>query len=161
MDGGSIYAHLTAVRDFLEANPHEVVTLLFVNVGVPIQHWAKAFYETGLDQISYLPPSNKRYGNMRISDWPTIEEMVQANQRLVTFISSGAQENDVPFLLSEITYTFSTPFGIEAPDQYSCWPARPWWERDNIPDRLSIVNHFLYAKFFGKTIRISPLVNRY
>jgi hypothetical protein len=150
MDGGSIYDHLVAVKDFLESHPHEVVTLLFVNVGVPLRHWVKAYYETGLDQMSYLPPANKRYGNMRISDWPTIAEMVKANQRVVTFLSSGANEDEVPFLLSELSYTFSTPFGIEAPDQYSCEPSRPWWINGYIPDRLSIVNHFLYAKFLGE-----------
>ncbi|SMR54721.1 unnamed protein product [Zymoseptoria tritici ST99CH_1E4] len=149
MDGGSIYDHLTTVRTFLEANPHEIVTLLFVNVGVPLRHWARAYYETGLDRMSYVPPANRKYGNMRVEDWPTIAEMVSTNQRVVTFLSSGTDEDEVPYLLSELSYTFSTPFGIEAPDQYSCIPDRPWWIRGYIPNRLSIVNHFLYAKFFG------------
>ena len=44
---------------------------------------------------------------------------------------------------------FETDFGIEAPDQYSCLPDRPRWSGSYIPPRLSLVNHFLYAKFFG------------
>lgn len=149
MDGGSLHDLLQTVRLFLDANPHEVVTLLFVNTGLPLKHWAKAFYDTGLDLFSYIPPASKRYGNMRISDWPRISEMVAANQRLVTFLSQGADQDEIPFLLPEFNYMFETDFIIDSPGQYSCEPSRPWWVRDFIPDRLSLVNHFLYAKFLG------------
>uniref|UniRef100_A0A2D3UNT6 PLC-like phosphodiesterase n=1 Tax=Ramularia collo-cygni TaxID=112498 RepID=A0A2D3UNT6_9PEZI len=149
MDGGSLQEFLQTVKVFLDANPHEVVTLLFVNTGVPIERWVKAYYETGLDLLSYVPPANKRYGNMRTSDWPIISEMVAAHQRVVTFLSQGADQNQVPFLLPEFNYMFETEFTIDSPDQYSCQPSRPWWVRDFIPDRLSLVNHFLYAQFLG------------
>ena len=149
MDGGSLVNHLSAVRDFLETHPTEVVTLLFVNTGVPLEHWAKAYYDTGLDLLSYAPPRWKRYGNMHIEDWPTIASMVATNKRLVTFLSSGANEDVVPYLLWEWNYVFETNFGVEAPDQYTCAPARPRWPAGYVPDRLSLVNHFLYAKFLG------------
>ena len=84
---------------------------------------------------------------MRIQDWPTIAEMVESNTRLVTFISSGADMNQVPYLLPEYAFLFETNFGIEAPDQYACQSSRPPYPF--IPDRLSLVNHFLYARFLG------------
>lgn len=149
MDGGSLNGFLTVVKDFLEREQNEVVTLLFVNTGVPLESWAKAFFETGLDLLSYIPPASKRQGNMHISDWPTIASMVSSNTRLVTFLSSGANEQLVPFLLPEFDYIFETNFGIESPDQFSCAPARPSYPGTYVPDRLSLVNHFLYAKFLG------------
>lgn len=44
---------------------------------------------------------------------------------------------------------FETNFGIESPDQYTCSPARPPQVGSYLPSRLSLVNHFLYAKFLG------------
>jgi hypothetical protein len=87
---------------------------------------------------------------MLTSDWPTIAHMVAINKRLVTFLSSGADEEAAPFLLSEFDYLFETDFGIERPDQHSCGPAHPRWTNGSfVPDRLSLVNHFLYAKVLG------------
>lgn len=149
MDGGSLDEHLATVKAFLERYEDEVVTLLFVNTGVPLRSWAKAFFDAGLDVMSYRPSTDKRGGNMRTGDWPLISEMVAANKRLVTFISSGADEDLVPFILPEFDYLFETNFGIESPDQYTCLPARPQFPGNFIPDRLSLVNHFLYAKFLG------------
>ena len=149
MDGGSLDEFLAIVKDFLEREKDEVVTLLFVNTGVPLQLWAKAFFDASLDITSYIPPADKRHGNMRISDWPTVASMVSSNKRLVTFLSSGANEEAVPFLLPEFDYIFETDFGIESPGQFSCAPVRPSYPGSYIPDRLSLVNHFLYAKFLG------------
>lgn len=149
MDGGSLDEFLAVVKEFLEREKNEVITLLFVNTGVPLRLWAKAFFEAGLDIASYVPPPNKRHGNMRISDWPTISSMATTNKRLVTFLSSGADEQAVPFLLPEFDYIFETDFGIESPDEFSCGPARPSYPESYVPDRLSLVNHFLYAKFLG------------
>lgn len=150
MDGGSLLDFLRTVEDFLQREPNEVITLLFVNTGVPLSSWAKAFFEARLDLLSFIPPADKRQGQMRTSDWPTIASMVATNKRLVAFLSSGADEEEVPFLLPEFDYLFETDFGIESPDQYSCAPARPRYADDSfVPDRLSLVNHFLYAKFLG------------
>jgi hypothetical protein len=149
MDGGSLNELLYNVKDFLEREKNEVVTLLFVNTGVPLERWAKALFDTGLDVVSYIPPPDKRHGNMQISDWPTIASMLSANKRLVTFLSSGADETIVPFLLPEFDYIFETDFGIESPGQYSCAPARPSYPGSYVPDRLAMVNHFLCAKFLG------------
>lgn len=149
LDGGSLLELLTTVKNFLEENPTEIITLMLVNVGPPLEHWAKAFYSTSLDLLSYIPPPEKTYGNMRISDWPTIASMVQTNKRLVTFLDKGANELEVPFLLREFNYIFETSFVIDHPSQFSCKPSRPWYVYGYIPDRLSLVNHFLYAKFLG------------
>ena len=153
MDGGSLKIFLETVMQFLQANPYEVVTLLFVNTGPPLKDWAAAYYETGADLVSYSPPANKRHGKMRIKDWPTIAEMIESNVRLVTFLSHGAKMDEASYLLPEYGYLFETDFGIGAPDQYTCHPSRPPQPPgSHIPDRLSLVNHFLYARFFGISV---------
>jgi hypothetical protein len=89
---------------------------------------------------------------MLTSDWPTttLASTVASNKCLVTFLSSGADEETVPFLLPEFDYVFETDFGIESPGQYSCAPTRPRYANESfVPDRLSLVNHFLYAEFLG------------
>ncbi|KAK1057096.1 hypothetical protein LTR74_014408 [Friedmanniomyces endolithicus] len=150
MDGGSLTEHLNVVKKFLDANPSEVVTSLFVNTGPPLEHWAGAYINTGLDLVSYTPPPYKRKGSMTINDWPTVADMVSSNKRLVTFLSNGANEDRVPYLLNQFDYMFETNFGIDEPDQYTCAPARPRWRDPSyIPPRLSLVNHFLYAQFLG------------
>lgn len=149
MDGGTLTSHLLAIRDFLEANPHEIVTLLFVNAGPPLQHWAQAYFDTGLDTISFIAPREKRDRKMRTRDWPSIAELVATNKRLITFLSNGADEDVVPFLLLEFNYLFETNFVNENPDQYTCDASRPWYQRNYVPDMLSLVNHFLYANFLG------------
>lgn len=143
MDGGTLHEFLRTVLEFLEEHPLEVVTLLFVNTGVPLRAWAKAYYDTGADFFSYVPPYYKRHGSMRIEDWPTIAEMVHANKRLVTFLSGGANEWRVPQLLPEFDYIFETKFGVESIDQYGCLPSRPRWRGSYIPNRLSLVDSTL------------------
>ncbi|KAF2720951.1 PLC-like phosphodiesterase [Polychaeton citri CBS 116435] len=149
MDGGSLHDHLLTVRTFLDANPEEIVTLLFVNTGPSLRQWMKAFYDTGLDSISYSPPPELRSGRMRTRHWPSPKEMTRAGKRVITFLSSGADENRAPYLLNQFDYIFETNFGIERPDQYTCLPSRPTYPGGFVPDRLSLVNHFLYAKFLN------------
>ena len=149
MDGGSLHDFLTTVRRWLEAHPNEVVTLLFVNTGIRLSKWARTYYETGLDLLSYVPPVDRWDGSMRTEDWPTIADMVATNSRVVTFLSNGADQSIIPYFLPEFNYLFETNFGIEKPEEYSCLPARPRWPGTYVPNRMSLVNHFLYAKFLG------------
>lgn len=47
---------------------------------------------------------------MTIEDWPTVEEMVSNGKRAVTFLSRGANEQFVPYLLSEFDYVSEVSF---------------------------------------------------
>lgn len=141
MDGGSFHDHLLTVRQLLDAHPYDLVTLLFVNVvcgGLLL--WMKAYYDAGLDLLPYIPPPDKHGGIMYLNDRPTIAEMVATNQRVVTFLSSGANEDIAPYLLNQFDYMFETDFGIEAPWQYNYQPARPRWPGSYIPPRLRKVS---------------------
>ena len=128
-----------------------MVTFLFVSTNPTLRHWAETYRRTGFDTISYVPPASKR-GKMLISDWPTIQDMTMSGQRAVTFLSSNTNENAVPYLLNEWSYLFETNFINDRPTDFPCSPSRPppSFEGAPIPgNRLSLVNHFLYANFFG------------
>ena len=144
MDGGSLNEYLLEAKAWLMRNPTEVITFLWVNAGVPLEHWAKAYYETGFDMMSFAPSRRDR-GRMGIDDWPTMEHMVACGKRAVTFLSRGADEDRIPWLLSEFDYIFETDYDNESPGEFSCEVDRPRWPRGYVPDRLSLVNHFLYA----------------
>ena len=148
MDGGTLEGYLLEAKAWLARNPLEVLTFLFVNVDVDLERWAEAYYMTGFDMVSYMPPPDKR-GSMTLEDWPTLEEMVLSGKRAVTFLSRGANEEAVPWLLSEFEYMFETNYNNEDPDDFDCEVDRPHWPPSYIPNRLSLVNHFLYAKLFG------------
>jgi hypothetical protein len=59
MDGGSLLDFLRTVEDFLQGNIDEVLTLLFVNTGVPLASWAKAFFEARLD-LFFIQPAREQ-----------------------------------------------------------------------------------------------------
>jgi hypothetical protein len=76
---------LRALRDFLAANPREVV-ILVIEDHVRPEELAAAFGESGLADLAYRgaprPP------------WPTLEQLATTNQRVVTFLESGRRGVD-------------------------------------------------------------------
>ena len=86
---------------------------------------------------------------MMVDDWPTLSEMLRDGKRVVTFLSDGADEDRVPWLLSEFDYVFETAYDNEDPDDFECEVDRPEWPPGFVPSKLALVNHFLYAKAFG------------
>jgi hypothetical protein len=51
--------YLKKVKTFMDANPNEVLTLLFTNGdGLSMNNvWKPAFVEAGVDQIAFVPPN--------------------------------------------------------------------------------------------------------
>ncbi|XVE93384.1 hypothetical protein REPUB_Repub01dG0187200 [Reevesia pubescens] len=79
---------LKEVQAFLEANPSEIVTIIIEDYVTSPRGLSKVFDAAGLRKywfpVSRMP---KNGGN-----WPTIDDMVQKNQRLVVFTSKSAKE---------------------------------------------------------------------
>ena len=73
-----------------------VVTLLIVNSdGFTPALFDSVFKTVGLDGISFIPQSS----TIALSAWPTLEDMLSTNQRLVTFLDNGANFAVVPYLI--------------------------------------------------------------
>jgi hypothetical protein len=79
--------------DFLGS---KVVTLLIVN-SEPFAPDAfdRVFKTAGLDRISFIPQSP----TIALSEWPTLDDMLNTNQRLVTFLDRGADFTVVPYII--------------------------------------------------------------
>jgi hypothetical protein len=73
-----------------------VVSLLIVNSDnlAPAQ-FATVFVAAGVDSISYSPQS----ASLPASGWPTLNSLINARTRLVTFLSTTASFEAVPYLI--------------------------------------------------------------
>ena len=82
LDAGSLKNYLSPIKTWLDANPDEVVTLLLTNGdSKDVSLFGDAFKSSGLDTYAYAPS-----GKLSISQWPTLQEMIDAGDRLVVFL---------------------------------------------------------------------------
>ncbi|KAJ7142367.1 PLC-like phosphodiesterase [Mycena epipterygia] len=110
-DGGPVLDYLKLVKTFLDANPNEVLTLLFTNPeGLsPATVWKPIFDAAGISNLTYIPPSLP----VKQSDWPTLGSMIDAGTRVVVFLDSEADGPDpAPFILPEFSMIWETPFSV-------------------------------------------------
>lgn len=140
LDGGTLTAYLQKVKTFLDANPNEVITFIWSNQGVNIAEWAQSYVAAGLDQLSYVPTGTD------ISQWPTLQAMITAGKRVVSFIDTGADPTTVPYILDEFTYVFETPFD-QTSQTFPCTLDRPAGGTPN--GKLYVMNHFLDVALLG------------
>lgn len=81
---------LKEIRTFLEANSSEIVTIFIEDYVTSSQGLSKVFNSAGLNK--YLFPVSQMPKNG--GDWPTVDDMVQKNQRLVVFTSKKNKESE-------------------------------------------------------------------
>jgi hypothetical protein len=101
---------LTDVREFLDANPGEVV-ILFLEPYVSPEDIAKAFDDAELtDRTAVLD---------RSEPLPTLGELVRRDDRLIVFTERDA-DGSIPWYLDGFSYIQDTPLGATEVDQLSC-----------------------------------------
>lgn len=84
-DAGPLVGYLQTVKAFLDANPAEVVTLLITNQeGLPGATFDAAFQTSGAKSYVFTPA-----GNLTLSQWPTLGQMIAMGQRLVVFMGGS------------------------------------------------------------------------
>ncbi|KAJ7210023.1 PLC-like phosphodiesterase [Mycena pura] len=104
-NGGAVLAYLQTVKTWLDANPDEVLTLLFTNPeGLSLSdHTSDALSTTtGIAALAYVPPQTP----MPQSAWPTLGSLIDAGTRVVVFLDARADGSDggvVPYILPEFT----------------------------------------------------------
>lgn len=158
LDSGSLETFLTEIKTWMDANTNEVVTLLLVNSDdESAASFGSVFSSSGIDTYGYTPTST----TAPIATWPTLQTLITANTRLITFIASIDYDSTYPYLLPEFTYVFETYFGVLSLDAFNCTLQRPT-SVDSAADAVSsnymgLINHFAdTAQSFGITI---PNVN--
>jgi hypothetical protein len=154
LDGGSLEAFLSSIKSWMDTNPSEVVTILLVNSdNQPASTFGSAFTSSGISTYGYAPTS--LIGP--ISTWPSLQSLITANTRLVTFIASITHDSTYPYLLSEFDYVFETAFSVTSLTGFNCTLQRPATLSSSTAaissGYMGLVNHFAdTVEAFGITV---------
>ncbi|KAH7361162.1 PLC-like phosphodiesterase [Pyrenochaeta sp. MPI-SDFR-AT-0127] len=146
LDAGSLESWLSEIKTWMDANTNDVVTILLVNSdnASPADLGAQ-FSSSGIDSYAYTPPSTTTLPQT----WPTLDNLISNNTRLVTFVASLSQPStEYPYLMDEFTFVFENEFENVSPSNYSCNPDRPTSlgtaSAALNSGRMFLMNHFLY-----------------
>jgi len=150
-DGGRVVDYLKTVKTFLDANPNEVLTLLFTNPeGLSVKTvWKPAFDEAGITPLAYVPPIIP----IKQSEWPTLGEMLDSRKRVVVFMDANTNTTLVDFILPEFGMIWETPFSVTDAN-FPCSVDRihgPFTTEDH----MYMINHSLNKDLLNSGIIVS------
>nr|THU76809.1 PLC-like phosphodiesterase [Dendrothele bispora CBS 962.96] len=153
-DGGLVVDYLSKVKTFLDANPNEVLTLLFTNPeGLSLTDmWKPAFDNSGVTPFTYVPPHQP----MKRSEWPTLGQLIDSGKRVIVFLDAGA-DGSVDFILSEFTQLWEPPFS-ETNSTFPCSVDRIDGPLSTV-DHLNMLNHNLNVDLLGTGILLSDRID--
>jgi len=138
-DGGTLTSYMSEVKSFLDDNPNEVITLLWVNTdSIPVSTWAQSYEDSGLVNYVYTPPTVP----VNYTAWPTLSQLISLGTRVVSFIASGADYSSSTYLLDEFTHIWETPFD-QTDASFPCTVDRPA-DKDTT-GKMYLLNRFLDA----------------
>lgn len=137
---GPLEDYLVTVREWLDQNRFEVITILMGNDDfVEPTNYTAPFTNSGMLDYLYIPNSVP----MGLDGWPTLSEMITSNKRVVAMLDYKANQQQVPWLLEQWDYLFQTPFSPTNPE-FPCTAQRPPNQPRNVSaDRLYVANHNL------------------
>ncbi|KAF9106681.1 hypothetical protein BGX27_009059 [Mortierella sp. AM989] len=135
LDGGPLSETLQQIKTFMDANPNEVITILWENSQkLTPAHFQAVYAVAGMDKYSHTQPAGS-------AAWPTLAQMISSGKRLVNFIDNGADAT-VPWLMPEYTFIFETPWYVVKGTPYPCTVDRPKDQRK----QMYVLNHFIYGQ---------------
>jgi hypothetical protein len=120
-------AAMAELAGWIEANPREVVTLL-IQDGISADLTAAVFEEVGLTARVYAHPEG--------TAWPTLQEMIDADTRLVVTAESGGPPPAWYHHLWDLAS--DTPYSFDSAEAFSCEEYRGSADND-----LFLLNHWL------------------
>ncbi|KAK8155355.1 PLC-like phosphodiesterase [Phyllosticta citrichinensis] len=147
LDAGKLSDWLRTIKEWLDSNSNDVVTLLLVNSDdASASDLNSEFRNSGITTYAYTPEDT----TTPMTTWPTLHSLIANNTRLVTFVASLSDTTDAPYLLDEFTFVYENNYDNTSPSNFSCQPDRPT-SLANKPTqakdsgRLFLQNHFLYS----------------
>lgn len=158
LDAGPLDEWLSAINDWMSANPNEVITILLVNSDdAEASEFGDAFTSSGLADIAYEPATTDR-----TTDWPTLQEMIDSKKRVVVFVTSVSADTEHPYIMSEFKYVFETAYEVFELTGFNCTLDRPSKQNDSASALdngfLSLVNHFKYNSL-GSDLMVTDVNN--
>lgn len=137
---------LEEIREFLDENPGEVITLIIESY---LSHdlTADAFDAAGLTPYTYVHTG---------SAWPALGQMIDAGTRVVV-LQDRAVDATYPWLMNVWSHAFETHFSAATPEDFSCDV-----NRGTVSNDLFIFNHFLTVVFgapeLAEQVNYNPLL---
>jgi hypothetical protein len=144
LDVGTLESYLTTVRQWLEEHPYEVIAIMMGNnngqdTKNAATDYIEPFQNSGMLDYVWTPPAL----SLNLTSWPTLQEMILKNSRVVVMLDYNADQSAVPWLLSEFNYQWQTPFSPTDP-AFPCTQQRPPNQSQDISrNRMYMVNHNL------------------
>lgn len=124
----TLESNLMEIKEFLDANPNEVVTLLFETY-ISANLMDTVLTQVGLKSILHV---------QSLSDpWPTLQEMIDANKRLVLFSDHNNGQIGQDWYHYMWSFAVETDFDNNALSDFSCE-----FNRGSANNDLFILNHF-------------------
>lgn len=140
----SLTTGLSDIRAFLDANPREVVTIIFESYITAAETQA-AFASAGLEPRLHAQP--------RTAAWPTLAELIALDHRVVVFTDSGG--GAYPWYHAVWSYAFETPYAYKTAADMRCV-----LNRGSASNGLFILNHFLTnplaSEALARTVNFNP-----
>ena len=100
---------LEEMRDFLVANPNEIVIIVIQDEGVTPADVAACFAKSGLEAFVYK-------GSVK-PPWPTLREMIATDERVLVFAENNAE--GVPWYHPAFEVFQETLYGFKDPSEFS------------------------------------------
>ncbi|KAI4607975.1 hypothetical protein J4E80_009372 [Alternaria sp. BMP 0032] len=144
LDVGTLESYLATVKGWLDQNPFEVIAIMMGNnngqdTRNPATDYIAPFQNSGIMEYVWTPPS----ASLNLTDWPTLAEMIIRTKRVVVMLDYGADQEQVPWLLSEFNYQWQTPFSPTDP-AFPCTEQRPPNQPEEVSrERMYVMNHNL------------------
>jgi hypothetical protein len=150
LDAGLLSEWLVEIKEWLEQNPNEVVTVLLVNSdNANAQQLGAEFSTANITEFAYVPSSPSVAP--AAGSWPTLQTLISSGKRLMVFVAnmpSTQTPADLLYLQDEFTFIFENPFDQLNASDFTCTPDRPSSVRGNptaaiASNRMALLNQFL------------------
>ncbi|KAH6633367.1 PLC-like phosphodiesterase [Boeremia exigua] len=158
LDAGTLESYLTTVKGWLDDHPYEVIAILMGNNNGQTTRnaatdYVEPFQNSGILDYVWTPSAR----NLNLTEWPTLAEMILRKERVVVMIDYNADQDAVPWLLSEFEYQWETPFSPTDPS-FPCTQERPPNQAEEVSrNRMYLLNHNLNVEIaIGGTSILVP-----
>ena len=121
--------YLVDIRDFLQQNPKEVITII-LECYVDADDIENELYQAGLDSFLYAHDSS--------SNWPTLQQLINWDQRLLIFSDKDDANNSQNWYHYMWDYMVETHYSANDTSDFTCD-----FNRGNPSNDLFILNHFI------------------
>ncbi|KAB5557914.1 PLC-like phosphodiesterase [Coniochaeta sp. 2T2.1] len=155
---GNLADWLVSIKEWLDANPNEVVTLVLNSKDdVHVEFFDSDFRQAGVDTYSYIPPASSATD---MTAWPTLKQLIEDNTRLVAFVGGiRSPSADFGYLLDLFQFVFQTPWENLVGKGFNCNLDRPDTfssAADAISAKfLPMLNHFTYHPIISGVVVVN------